>query len=105
MNENFKSIEKLSGVNLEGGLRTKKIFKNSKNNKPLITIITAVYNNETYLEECIKSLHNQKCDNFEHIILDGGSTDRTLDIIKKYEDKIDYWCSKDKEFMTPLITG
>lgn len=94
MNEKFESIEKLSGVTQEGGLRTKKIFKSSENNKPLITIITAVYNNESYLEECIKSLHNQKYKNFEHIILDGGSTDKTLDIIKKYEDKIDYWCSK-----------
>ena len=59
MNEKFESIEKLSGVTQEGGLRTKKIFKSSENNKPLITIITAVYNNESYLEECIKSLHNQ----------------------------------------------
>ena len=94
MKEKFESIETLPDVIMEGGLRTKKIFKSSKTNKPLITVITAVYNNEIYLEECIKSLHNQKYDNFEHIILDGGSTDRTLDIIKKYEDKIDYWCSK-----------
>ena len=94
MKEKFESIEKLPEVKMEGGLRTKKIFKSSKTNKPLITIITAVYNNEIYLEECIKSLHNQKYDNFEHIVLDGGSTDKTLDIIKKYEDKIDYWCSK-----------
>jgi len=61
--------------------------------KPLITIITATYNSEKYLEECILSLLKQKYDNYEHIVVDGGSTDRTLDIIKKYEHKIDYWCS------------
>jgi len=94
MTEKFESIEKLPGVILEGGLRTKKIYKNSEKNKPLISIITAVYNNEKYLEESIKSLQSQKYKNFEHIILDGGSTDNTLNIIRKYEDKIDYWCSK-----------
>ncbi len=94
MIEKFKSIEKLPEVIFEGGLRTKKIFKNSKIDKPLISVITAVYNNEKYLEESIKSLQNQKYRNFEHIILDGGSTDKTVNIIRKYDDKIDYWCSK-----------
>ena len=94
MIEKFKSIEKLPEVIFEGGLRTKKIFKKSKNDEPLISVITAVYNNEKYLEESIKSLQNQKYKNFEHIILDGGSTDNTLNIIKEYEDKIDYWSSK-----------
>ncbi len=94
MIEKFESIEKLPEVIFEGGLRTKKIFKNSENDKPLISVITAVYNNEKYLEESIKSLQKQKYKNFEHIILDGGSTDNTLNIIRKYDDKIDYWCSK-----------
>ena len=66
-------------------------------NEPLLTIVTAVFNNEKFLEESILSLHNQKYANYEHIVIDGGSTDGTIDIIKKYEDKIDYWCSeKDK---------
>ena len=97
INESFSSIEKLKDIEIEGGLRTKNIFKKTEIKKPLITIITAVLNNEKYLEESILSLHNQKNENFEHIILDGGSTDKTIDIIKKYENKIDYWCSgKDK---------
>ena len=50
-----------------------------------ITIVTAVYNGEKYIEECIKSIMNQTYQNFEHIIMDGGSTDNTLEIAKKYE--------------------
>ena len=61
--------------------------------KPLITIITATFNSEKYLEECFLSLHNQKFSDYEHIIIDGNSTDKTIDIIKKYESKIAYWCS------------
>ena len=67
------------------------------NFKPLFSIITVVYNNEKYLEETIKSVVNQKFRNFEYIIIDGGSSDKTLDIIKRYESQIDYWISeKDK---------
>ena len=67
------------------------------NFKPLFSIITVVYNNEKYLEETIKSVVNQKFRNFEYIIIDGGSSDKTLDIIKTYDSQIDYWISeKDK---------
>ena len=61
---------------------------------PLVTIITVVYNNELYLEEAINSVINQTYPNLEYIIIDGGSTDQTLDIIRRYEDKIDYWISE-----------
>lgn len=81
----------------EGGLRTKGYFKKSHENKPLISIITVVFNGEKYLEETIQSVINQTYDNMEYIIIDGGSTDGTLDIIKKYEDRIDYWVSERDE--------
>ena len=106
MNENFETIYKLSPVISEGGLRTKNILKNSEKDKPLITIITAVLNNKKYLEECLLSLHKQRYDNYEHIIIDGGSNDGTLDIIKQYEDKVDYWCSsKDKGIYDAFNNG
>jgi len=61
---------------------------------PLITVITVVLNGEKTLEETIKSVISQTYPNVEYIIIDGGSTDGTLDIIKKYEDYIDYWVSE-----------
>ena len=78
----------------EGGLRTKGSFKRSYDDKPLISIVTVVFNGEEYLEKTIKSVINQSYDNVEYIIIDGSSTDGTLDIIKKYEDQIDYWVSE-----------
>jgi glycosyltransferase involved in cell wall biosynthesis len=63
-------------------------------NKPLISIVTVVYNGEEFLEDTIKSVIEQSYESIEYIIIDGGSTDGTVDIIKKYEDKIDYWVSE-----------
>ena len=82
---------------MEGGLRTKKIVKNYDKSKPLIIIITAVYNGENYLQECLDSLHRQKNLNYEHIIIDGQSKDKTIEILKRNEEKIDYWFSKKDE--------
>ncbi|TYB33575.1 MAG: glycosyltransferase [Flexistipes sinusarabici] len=64
------------------------------NQLPLISIITVVFNGEEYLEETILSVINQTYPNVEYIIIDGGSTDGTVDIIKKYEHAIDYWVSE-----------
>lgn len=77
-----------------GGLRTKGITKTSIPEKPLITVVTVVYDGAATLEQTIQSVVNQTYDNVEYIIIDGASTDGTLDIIKKYEDKIDYWQSE-----------
>lgn len=53
---------------------------------PKITIVTPTYNSEEYIEKCILSIKGQKYKNYEHIIVDGGSKDHTLEIIKKYEN-------------------
>ncbi|WP_373032043.1 glycosyltransferase family 2 protein [Sulfurovum sp.] len=82
------------GRNREGGLRTQGYFKNSYDAKPLVTVITVVFNGEAHLEETIQSVIEQTYDNVEYLVIDGGSTDGTLDIIQKYADKIDYWVSE-----------
>ena len=61
---------------------------------PLVSIITVVFNGEKYLEQTIKSIASQTYQNTEYIIIDGGSTDKTLDIISRHEVKIDRWISE-----------
>ena len=56
--------------------------------KQKISVITVVFNGERYLESTIKSVISQDYPNLEYIIIDGGSTDKTLDIIKKYKENI-----------------
>ncbi len=85
---------KFNGKKKHGGLRTKKKFKNSRRGQPLISIITVVKNGANNLQRCIESVQNQKNVNLEHIIIDGGSKDATLKIMKKNSDKIDYWISE-----------
>ncbi|ATA68511.1 glycosyl transferase [Capnocytophaga cynodegmi] len=65
-----------------------------KNRKHLISVITVSFNAVKTIEQTILSVINQTYPNIEYIIIDGGSTDGTIDIIKKYQDKIAYWISE-----------
>ena len=64
------------------------------NNYPKISIVMPSYNQVQFIEKSILSILNQDYSNTELIIIDGGSDDGTLDIIKKYEDKVTLWISE-----------
>lgn len=68
-----------------------------------VTIITVTMNSEKYLEDCINSVISQQYTDIEHIIVDGGSTDGTVDIIKKYSDHIAKWISEKDDGMYDAI--
>ena len=75
-----------------------------KKNK--ISIITVTKNSEKYLEKNILSVYNQSYKNYEHIIIDGQSTDKTLKIIKKHKKKIHYFFSaKDRSLYDAMNKG
>ena len=88
-----KKKELFNYVN-SGGLRKKNLFKASENNKPLVSIITICLNSEKTLEKSIQSVLNQSYDNIEYLIIDGCSTDKSLEIINSYGNFIDLWISQ-----------
>jgi glycosyltransferase involved in cell wall biosynthesis len=80
---------------IEGGRRfSGKPSRNEPDGYPVISIITVVLNNGIFLEKTIKSIISQTYPHIEFIIIDGYSSDGTLDIIRAYDDKISYWLSE-----------
>lgn len=73
---------------------------------PLISIITINYNDKVGLERTLKSVTNQTFRDFEYIVIDGGSTDGSKELIEQYQAKIDYWVSEpDKGIYNAMNKG
>jgi glycosyltransferase involved in cell wall biosynthesis len=63
---------------------------------PCITVMTPTYNQGDYIEQAIESVLSQNYPNLEYLVMDGGSTDQTLDVLRKYEHHIQWFSQKDR---------
>jgi glycosyltransferase involved in cell wall biosynthesis len=72
--------------------REKKVAE--RGGTPLITVVTVVFNGEAHLQQAMQSVVNQPYDHIEYIVIDGGSTDGTIDIIRQYENRLASWSSE-----------
>jgi putative colanic acid biosynthesis glycosyltransferase len=79
---------------IEGGRRVHGLHMHGTSSQPLVSIITVVRNGAGTIEKAILSILAQTYSNIEYIIVDGQSTDGTLDILQKYNDRITYWISE-----------
>src|SRR5437870_551047 len=55
--------------------------------RSVISVITPVFNGERFIESCIRNFIDQRCEQAEHIIVDGGSRDRTVEIVRRYAEQ------------------
>jgi glycosyltransferase involved in cell wall biosynthesis len=77
-----------------GGKRLKGLVADNEVRRPLVSIVTAVFNGQQHLAKCLDSVLYQDYPNIEHLVTDGGSTDGTLDVLRDYDDQIAYWKSE-----------
>ena len=78
----------------EGGRRLSGAVSKGTPSAPLFSVITAVYNGAAHVEETIRAVRDQTYAPVEHIVIDGGSTDGTVDILARYNDTLAYWVSE-----------
>ena len=77
-----------------GGMRMKGVLPQNSADRPLVTVVTAVFNGQPNLAGCLESILRQDYPNIEHIVVDGGSSDGTVDVLRQYDDRIAYWQSE-----------
>lgn len=80
-----------------GGKRIRGALTEGSAGQPLVTVVTAVYNGQRYMRGCLESVLRQDYPNIEHIVLDGESSDGTVDILQEYDDRIALWRSAKDE--------
>jgi glycosyltransferase involved in cell wall biosynthesis len=94
MIQNLPERNLYSNNKIIGGRRDKGHIKKSLPGLPLISIITPVFNAKNEIERSIDDVQRQTYANKEHIIIDGGSTDGTLEVLQRKDSAIDYWISE-----------
>ena len=91
---NYVSSKQKIGWVWQKTLTAEKKIKSAQISYPKITIVTPSYNQGKFLEETIRSVILQGYENLEYFVIDGGSTDNSLEIIHKYQDYLTYWVSE-----------
>jgi glycosyltransferase involved in cell wall biosynthesis len=81
-------------LELRGGTRLHQAAAYDRREGPLVSVITAVFNGGGTIRGCIESVSSQDYPHIEHIVVDGGSTDGTIDVLREYENRIALWISE-----------
>ena len=77
-----------------GGRRAGGVPRENRPGEPLVSVITVVYNGANHLAQTIESVLSQRYENLEYVVIDGGSSDGTVDILRRFDNHIDYWLSE-----------
>ena len=84
----------VKALKLRGGMRLHQAAAYDKREGPLVSVITAVFNGGGTIRGCIESVLEQDYPHIEHIVIDGGSTDGTVDVLREYDNRIALWISE-----------
>jgi glycosyltransferase involved in cell wall biosynthesis len=77
-----------------GGKQSRGILAATSTDRPLVSVVTVIYNGYPYVQGCLESVFRQDYPNIEYIVIDGGSTDNTLDVLRRYDDRLALWKSE-----------